>query len=146
MDIFTSINTAVGIANQLKKWSDTIQDLEIKVLVSNLLSEIADIKVECATLKTESIQYTDKIAELQKQLDIKKSIVFDDKRFKYGFYYSTEDAEKNQPYCPTCKEHSESLIHLTSQKPKRGGHYFECKVCKHSYIIEEPTKRSSVVF
>ena len=68
MDIFTSINTALGIAKELKKWSDTVQNLEVKMMVSDLLSEMADIKVECATLKTESIKYEESIVELQKQL------------------------------------------------------------------------------
>ncbi len=136
MDIFTSINTALGIAKELKKWSDTIQNLEVKMMVSDLLSEMADIKVECASLKTESIKYEERIVELQKQLTVKESVEYDDKRYKYGFYYSKEDAEKNQPYCPRCYEKDKELIHLISHKPKHGGHSFECIQCKAHFTIE----------
>jgi len=136
MDILALVNVALGSAKELKKWSDTIQDLEVKMLVSNLLSEIADIKVECATLKTESIKYEEKITELQRQLTVKESVEYDDKRYKYGFYYSKEDVEKNQPYCPRCYEKDKELIHLISHKSKRNeGHSFDCIQCKAHFTI-----------
>ena len=127
MDIFTSINTALGIAKELKKWSDTIQDLEVKVLVSNLLSEMADIKVECASLKTETIKYEEKIIELQKQLNYKEDMFFDNRT---GCMYKAEDRDKINPYCPKCLSEKFQLNNMQKISTAMG-QFQICVVCKN---------------
>jgi hypothetical protein len=81
------------LAKVVKISTDAIDDAQIKLQVAELISALADAKIQA----TESSEL---IASLQQQLKSKAQFKFDGS----VYYKILESGEQDGPWCPVCKD------------------------------------------
>ena len=113
-EYISSIKVAWDVAKALKVATDSIDDAHIKLQMADLISALADAKIEAA-------EHAGKIKELEAKLNIKASM-----SYWNGLYYREENGEKTGPFCPTCYDNNEKSIWV-NYNAEYGHHH--CKVC-----------------
>lgn len=117
----SGLKAAWDVAKALKTATDAIDDAQLKLQMAELISALADAKIEAA-------ENAEKISELQRQLNTKSAFEFD------GTKYFRIDGEGEQvgPYCPTCYDSENKEIRL---QPTRGGTFgdWHCRTCRGSF-------------
>ena len=113
VEYVAGLKTAWEVAKALKVATDAIDDAQIKLQMAELISALADARVEAA-------ENAEKIAELEKALNTKADLKFD------GKVYFMPDGEG--PFCPTCFDKEGSLIRL-----QHWDDTWACFNCKHHY-------------
>ena len=92
------LKVAWDVAKALKVATDSIDDAHIKLQMAELISALADAKIEAA-------DNAETIAELQNILNTKESL-----NFENGMYFrNSEDGNKDGPFCQQCYD-SEGLL------------------------------------
>ncbi len=121
VEYVTSLKAAWEVAKALKIATDSINDAEIELQIADLMSALADAKIEAA----ESVE---KIADLEKQLKTRSSFEFDGKKY----YRNNEDGTKDGPYCPTCYDSNAKEIRLKNVQGNWAGDW-HCEVFSGSF-------------
>ncbi len=120
MDIFSAISNALTLVQRLREISKNISESEFKNLLADLSSELADVKLEAATLKG-------KIAVLQEENRLLKDITPDkeDKPIgtKWGCYQFIND---DGLYCTGCWDSQRKKIRTNRVNSR----FRSCPVCK----------------
>ncbi|WP_180770414.1 hypothetical protein, partial [Vibrio parahaemolyticus] len=132
--ILSSVKTATEIAKLIKDSDSNLQAAEVKLNMAELISNLADVKLELADLQTELRSKDIEIMELKERLNTKLTLVYDSASEVYW-----RDGD-HAPYCPSCYEADDKLIHLSARKTvglasnevHRPHHY--CRVCKKSFF------------
>jgi len=123
-----SIFKIITLANQIKGTLNKIKDIEVKQMVSELVSEISDNQIALSELKIEAAKKDEKIHVLENQLKLKQEIIFD---VNHKVYYRKEDIQKGQPICPGCFEVNGKLITLQIHTNNNNElQFFHCNVCE----------------
>jgi len=117
----TGIKAAWDVAKALKVATDAIDDAHLKLQMAELISALADAKIEAA-------ESTEKIALLQKQINTKNTLEFDGAKYMR----TKEDGSTDGPFCPTCYDSEAKEIRLQSTPNSSFGSWF-CRVCKGRY-------------
>lgn len=113
----TSLKAAWEVAKALKTATDAIDDAQIKLQIADLISALADAKIEAA----ESVE---KIAELERRLNSQSTFKYDGSKY----YQELESGERDGPYCPTCFDLNKNEIRLQGPADWIAGNW-NCEVC-----------------
>jgi len=122
--ILGSIKTAMEIAKLIKESDLSLEKAETKLKLADLISALADVKIEAAELQRLIFDKDEKIKKLEETLNIKKCL-----RYEAPFYWLDADTKKEGPFCQTCYDSDGKLIRL---QVLENGHWI-CHVCKHTY-------------
>lgn len=132
--ILASIKTATDIAKLIKESGISLEKAEIKMKIAELISALADAKIEAAGLQNLISEKDEKIKELEETLNIKKSL-----RYEAPFYWLDGDKKKDGPYCQACYDSKGKLIHL-----QLDGAYWFCFVCKQTFYGSSNNSSSTI--
>jgi len=122
--ILSSLKTATDIAKFIKDSGITLKDAETKLKLADLISALADAKIEIAAVQQTLIDKDTEILKLQDQLKIKGNIRWED-----PYYWLIDNDKKDGPYCQQCYDKNGDLIRL--QGDGRG--FWDCRACKSDY-------------
>jgi ribosomal protein L37AE/L43A len=122
--ILGSIKTATEIAKLIKDSDLSFEKAETKLKLADLISALADAKIEAAELQRLIFDKDEKIKELEEALKIKQNLRYED-----PYYWLDVDTKKEGPFCQTCYDSDGKLIRLQGA----GEGYWICNVCKNEY-------------
>ena len=119
LESLTFITKAMSLAKSLKQSSDAMGNAEVKMQIAELMSALADAKVE-------SVDANRHIADLEAQLKTKSEMRWNGKAYNRV----TDDGDKEGAYCPTCFDDRSKEIRLqTLDFQECDGDYKKCNVC-----------------
>jgi len=121
VELMTGVSTAIDIARKLKQASDAIKDSESKLLIAELINQLAELKITCSELLTENSELKNALNEIKKQKMANVVLVGD-------IYMSENDG----PYCTSCWDSKNKKIRLKEQITDLiniTGHRYICPVC-----------------
>ena len=120
----SSLKSALDIAKFVKDCDVSVEGAEIKLQMAELISVIADAKIEVAELQGELVSRDSRIIELERLLAEKLEMEFD------GKLYRVEGDPV--PFCTVCYERDSKPHHLTYIPENIYGQSgWSCKVCKN---------------
>ena len=114
----TSIKAAWNLAKAIKTSADAIDDAQIKLQIAELISALADAKIEAA-------ENAEKISELESLLKNKSKMIFQGRLY----YRVLDDDMKEGPFCPTCYDKDEKTVRLQPNSSDRHNDDWRCNVC-----------------
>ena len=126
MDITTistalgSLKTAYELSKIISDSSDSLEQAETKLKLSELINAIADTKSQISDIKLELIEKNERIQELENNLKIQNDL-----EFEQPYYWKISDGKKDGPYCQKCYDENKKLIRL--QNDANGS--WRCLVC-----------------
>ena len=126
--VLTSVKTAVEIAKLIKDSDSNLEKAEFKLQLAELISALADAKIELTEVQDLLIEKDNKIAELQGAFELKDKLVK-----KYDAYY-TIGASGNaigDPYCLSCWESRQKVYSI--QVFSKDFRIKVCAVCNSQY-------------
>ena len=123
--VLTSIKTAVDIASLLKESGTSLEHAEMKLKLADLISSLADAKMEIATIYATLQDKENQITDLEKRLQLSAQV-----EWHNPSYWTIIDNEQDGPFCQKCYDSDEKLIRL--QGDDEG--YWICNACKNSYL------------
>ena len=132
--ILGSVKTATEIAKLIKDSGVSLEQAEIRLKLADLISALAEARVETAEIQTLILEKDEKIKELSAALATKKNLTYEK-----PYYWLSEGESKEGPYCQHCFDRDQKLIRLQGY----GNGYWDCKVCKNTftdstYVAGEP--------
>lgn len=87
VEYVTGLKTAWDVAKTLKTATDAIGDAELKLQIADLISALADAKIEAA-------ENTEEIANLQKIINTKNKVTYE-----APYYWLVNKNSKEGPFC-----------------------------------------------
>ena len=117
-EYITSIKAAWDLAKAIKTSADAIDDAQIKLQIAELISALADAKIEAA-------ENAEKILELEKLLKSKSEMLFEGRLY----YRVLEGGRKEGPFCPTCHDKDGKAIRLQPNAQDRHYDDWRCHAC-----------------
>src|SRR5690554_2842044 len=102
--LLSSVKTATEIAKFVKDSDSSIESAEVKLKMAELISALADVKIELADLQESQRERDQEIVQLKSELQRKGATRFD------GQLYWMSDDET--PFCTVCMEKDEKYHHL----------------------------------
>ena len=120
MSGFASAMTAIEIAKNVKTAIDKVADAETKIQMADLISTLADVKMELA----ERAGY---IAELEQLLVIKEQMEY----VEPNYWQMKKDGSKDGPFCQKCYDSDQKTIRLQVLDPNQ---QWNCLACSSSYF------------
>ena len=128
----SSVKTAMEITKLLKDSSNSFNEAEVKLKLSELMDSLADTRIQLAEIKNELLESEDEKKELQKQLDIRKELIF-----KAPYYWRSEDG----PFCQICYDKNNQLILLKKYEDE-----YHCLSCKQFFgMLETQKKETNII-
>ena len=124
---FSHLKTSMDIAKLINNSTSSLDEAETKLKLVELISSLADLKMELSGIKNDLIEKDEIIRELKNKIEEKESLIFDGR-----FYFKKDDII---PFCPTCWESNKKAIHLIFKNYHTYGKCQECEVCKTKYSI-----------
>lgn len=118
----SSIKTATELAKLVKGSNVSLEKAEIKLQLAELISALADAKMELAEVQDLLREKDQTIKELIDKNDLENSIIFD-----APYYWIEKGALRDGPYCPTCYDDKKKTIRLVEKHTMSGSHH--CHVC-----------------
>ena len=131
--ILSSVKTATEIAKLVKNSTTSLEEAEIKLQMAELISTLADIKIELSEVQLSQREKEEIIIKLEEQLNKKNKISFDGK-----MYWAEND---KTPFCTVCFEKDSKYHHLEYFPKVMDGEdvwseeHWNCKICKNSYNV-----------
>ncbi|QUJ69004.1 hypothetical protein KDD30_00730 [Photobacterium sp. GJ3] len=119
-----SLKTATDIAKLIKESGTSLEQAEINMKLAELISALADAKLEVSDLKELLVSKDEEIRKLQESQDLKKHMIWEK-----PYYWNMQSRDKEGPYCPQCFDSDTKLIRL--QEHNVGS--WHCRTCNVSY-------------
>jgi hypothetical protein len=123
--ILGSIKTATDLARLINDSGVSLEKAEVKLNLAELISALADAKMEVATVQQALLDKDVELGRLHEQLALRGKL-----QWEHPYYWVTEAGEKDGPYCQQCYDNEHKLIRLSGD----GRGYWECKTCKNTYL------------
>ncbi|MDR3553767.1 MAG: hypothetical protein P4L55_03335 [Syntrophobacteraceae bacterium] len=120
----SSIKTAVDIAKLIKESSVSLEQAEVKLKLAELISALADAKIEIANVQEALVGKDRQIAELRELQNIRERL-----KYEAPYYWMDRDGTKDGPYCQQCWDNSQKLIRLQGSTDG----YWHCRTCDSGY-------------
>ena len=117
VEYVTGLKVAWDVAKTLKTATDAIGDAEIKLQIADLISALADAKIEAA-------ENAEKIATLEKVLSTNNAVTYE-----APYYWCITKNTKEGPFCQQCFDNNNKLIRL--QHHDEG--LWICSTCEGSF-------------
>jgi hypothetical protein len=134
--ILGSVKTATEIAKLLKDSDLSLEKAEMKLKLADLISALADARIETAEIQSLIAEKDEKIKQLKETLETNKNVKYDK-----PYYWLGEGSEREGPYCQHCFDKDGKLIRLQGY----GSGYWDCKVCKNNYTDSSYIESGAVV-
>lgn len=132
--VLSSVKTATEIARMLKDSDLSLEKAEVKLKLAELVSALADAKLEAAQVQELLLEKDRRIKELETTRDFSEKLVWKDP------VYVLPKGNVEEPFCPQCHDSSQKAIRLQTPEP---GHW-ECMTCKNHFFSQsyDPTWNS----
>lgn len=123
-----SLKTATDIAKFIRESDVSIEKAETKLKLAELVSAIADAKLNAAEVQQSLLERDELIRRLEADAKLRAELTWKQPR-----YVLTGDGGEEASYCQNCYDSSNKLSRLHTDD--RG--HFECRVCKQSFKTNE---------
>lgn len=130
--LLSSIKTATDILKFVRESDLSIEQAETKLKLADLVSALADIKIEAAEIQQLLLERDEEIRKLKSDLKLKGSL-----RWEQPCYYLTNNDGGEDPYCQNCRDANDKLSRLHDDGEGR----FFCSVCKTEFKTKNRIKR-----
>ncbi|MCD9186089.1 MAG: hypothetical protein LUM44_06630 [Pyrinomonadaceae bacterium] len=123
-----SLKTATELAKAIKGADLSLEKAETKLKMAELISALADAKIQAVEIQDLLQEKDEKIKELEKAFKLKSKLVFKD------FAYFQVDGENNhfgEPLCSYCWDQNQKAVKLT--KPQPYSSFIICPNCKNTF-------------
>ena len=120
-----SIKSAIDIAKVLKDGADTLDKAEVKLQLAELISSLADAKMQMAEVQELLLESNAEKKELLSKLNQKEKVIYE----KPSYFKINDDNSKDGPYCQNCYDANEKLIRLQGGK----NDLWTCNQCEKKY-------------
>lgn len=120
-----SIKSAIDIAKVLKDGADTFDKAEVKLQLAELISSLADAKMQMAEVQELLLESNAEKKDLLNKLNQKEKIIYE----KPSYFKINDDNSKDGPYCQNCYDANEKLIRLQGGK----NDFWKCNQCDNTY-------------
>jgi RNA-splicing ligase RtcB len=124
--ILSSVKTATDIAKLIKDSNTSLEEAEVKLKMADLISTLADIKIELSEVQISQRTKEEKILELEKLLSKKEKVTFNN-----GVYWMEGD---EVPFCQVCFEKDAKYHHLRSGFNSNRSPIYHCMICNNKYL------------
>lgn len=132
----TSIKTATDVARLIKDGEKQLDQAEFKLKLADLIGNLADARIEIASI-TELLAAKDaEIRSLQAQLELKENLIWE-----APLYWTTKDGQRDGPFCQQCFDTKEKLIRLINKNNQQG--LWHCQTC--TSIVTDSTYVEPVI-
>ncbi|MBO9484668.1 hypothetical protein [Salinisphaera sp. G21_0] len=121
-----SIKTAAEIAKLIKDSNQSLEQAEFKLKLSDLVSSLADAKIEIATIQELLIEKDREIYQLKERIEVKESMFFEP-----PYYFSERNKVKDGPFCAQCYDSDGKLIRLINNGYGPG--IWRCNTCQNTF-------------
>ena len=118
-----SIKAATDIAKLIKDSGSSLEKAEVKLQIAELISSLADAKIDLAGVQFELLEKDQEIDNLKNLLNTKESVVWEK-----PYYWKMVDDKKDGPFCQKCYDSESKLIRLQGG----GTNYWRCQQCNSS--------------
>ncbi|TKB07448.1 hypothetical protein [Desulforhopalus sp. IMCC35007] len=129
-----SLKTATEIAKLIRESDATLEKAETKLKLAELVSAIADAKLDAAEVQQLILDRDETIRQLTAAAKLKTEI-----KWRQPCYYLSNSEGLEEPYCQNCYDSEQKLSRLHSD----GKGFFQCRVCRQGYKTAERLKRES---
>jgi hypothetical protein len=123
-----SLKTATEIAKFIKDSDLTIEKAENKLRIAELISALADVKLEAAEVQQALLERDERIRELEREAQVVAAV-----KWIEPCYWIQSSDEVSEPYCQHCYDNSKKLARLHSDT--KG--LYQCRVCDKNFITRE---------
>ncbi len=136
-----SVKSAIEIAKLLKDSTNSFDKAEIKLQLAELISSLADAKMQIAEIREVLIESDKEKKELEKKLNQKENLFFDR---PYYLIQQKDDNKTDGPFCQICYDNHQKLIRLHDSSILGA---WNCPICNQNfydknYDSEEAHKRT----
>lgn len=123
-----SLKTATDIAKFIRESDVSIEKAETKLKLAELVSAIADAKLNAAEVQQLILERDELIRRLEAEAKLRLELTWKQPRYVLASGSGEEDS-----YCQNCYDSSNKLSRLHTDDRGR----FECRVCKQSFKTNE---------
>ena len=123
--ILSSVKTATEIAKMLKDSDLSFDKAETKLKLAELVSSLADAKLEAAQLQELLLEKDKIIKDLQYAQSLKSKLIW-----KEPVYWLNENGKEDGPFCPQCYDANQKLIRLQTYDKE----HWHCLTCDKSFF------------
>lgn len=120
----SSIKAATDIAKLIKESTTSLEQAEVKLRLAELVSALADAKIEIAQIQEVLLEKDGRIKDLQESLDVRQRLAWEQ-----PYYWLDVKGVKEGPYCQQCYDNGRKLIRLQSN----GNGTWSCRTCQNNY-------------
>jgi ribosomal protein L37AE/L43A len=134
--ILASLKTASELAKAMKASHTSVEQAEINFIIADLISALADAKIQVADVQSEILVRDSEIRALKEQLELQQNLVWEK-----PYYWLIHNDEKDGPYCQKCYDADNKLVRLQGG----GTSFWLCKVCNSKFYdsnYEKPKHRT----
>lgn len=132
--LMSSIKTATDIAKLIRESDLSLEKAETKLKLAELVSALADAKMEAAEIQQSLLDKDEEIRKLTSAAKLQANI-----RWEQPCYYLKGADGNDEPYCQNCYDSEKKLSRLHTD----GEGYFKCRVCDKAYKTQERARRDS---
>jgi hypothetical protein len=137
--VLTSVKTATEIAKLIKNSTTSLEEAEIKLKFADLISALADVKIEIAEIQEILITKDNEIKKLKEKQKLKESIIFEE-RWYFTENENNENNERTGPFCQRCYDDNEKLVRLQKHHNAAfsgapASDWYQCTVCQTIFDI-----------
>ena len=129
-----SLKTATDIAKFIRESDMSLEKAETKLKLAELVSALADAKLEAAEIQQAILDRDETIRQLTATAKLRAEV-----RWQQPCYYLPNSEGQDEPYCQNCYDSSGKLARLHTD----GAGHFQCRVCKQSFKTTERSKSDS---
>ncbi len=123
--VLSSVKTATDIAKLIKESGNRLEQAEFKLQLAELISALADAKIQMAEIQELVIEKDKKIKALEEEIQLKGNIEWDG-----TMYWLVEDGQrKDGPFCQRCYDVDKTLVRLQDW----GDGVKVCMACEKNY-------------
>lgn len=130
--LLSSLKTATEIAKFIKDSDLSIEKAETKLKLAELVSALADAKLEAADIQQMLVERDDRIRALEREAKIRADL-----KWREPCYWLSNAEGQEEPYCQHCYDGSQKLVRLHSDN---AGAY-QCRVCNNGFSTRERIER-----
>jgi len=127
----TSLDTATQIVKTYIAAKEAISEIEQKTKSLELMENIVNAKSNIVELKSALIDKDEKIQRLEKELKLKKEMIFE-----APVYWHIENNVKDGPFCQKCYDVDKNLVRLQVFDVSHEGAW-NCSACGGHYRTKE---------
>lgn len=120
----SGIKTATEIATILRSSDASLAAAEQKAKLADLVSALADVKIELASVRELLLEKDQEIKALSESFKTRGSL-----EYRKPYYVLVEGEEEDGPFCQQCYDNGGKLIRLQGEET----HYWRCRTCHASY-------------